>query len=488
MTYRDPVAEVFRLPELVSLIVQHRLEPYVPGRREQYWPLACVARSWLDPVTSIAWRRMALHKLFAATIEPGRRQYYADRVRHLRIIYLESMNEQLSTLSFRKLESVDIYERSDDNVLPSADVWVHSLLGPSLRSLALWSEEMVPKDLPVSLRNLCPDLETLHISLRENDPSSVLMLAEIVEALQRLRKLKLKSKLHHSTSISTERMLCSLSALSHLELLEFEGMIPDLTQVSSQFPQLTSLRGEATHPTLLRIGLLMPSLVNLDLELPPRYVAEPPTLVIAPLGSLIKLESLTLRVQGDAPLESKDLQTLAKFCNLSRLYIGAGRRKVPAPDFTDETLCSILKCLPLLESLELRLRHPSGGQALSTLVKHCRNLRVIYIPGHYDLALFLSLPQQPAFPDLGTLCVASLFFGHVRPNFLVSRTEFRMIHEVLAQHAPKLSYINFADPWWDIGKRLNAALGKGWDAPCACGEPGQVHKQIDHIDEFEDSG
>jgi hypothetical protein len=357
--------------------------------------------------------------------------------------------------------------------LPFAEVWLHSLLGPSLRSLVLCSEEMVPKDLSISLANLCPGLETLRINLRENDPSSVLMLAEIVEALQRLRELKLDSQLHPSTSISTERMLCSLSALSDLELLEFRGTIPDLTQISSQFPELRSLRGEATHPTLLRIGLVMPLLVHLDLELPPRHVAEPPTLVIAPLCSLIKLESLTLGVQGDAPLESKDLETLAKFCNLSCLYIGANRRKVPAPDFTDETLCSILLCLPSMVSLELRLRHPSGGQALLTLVKHCRNLRSIFIPGHYDLAPFLSLLQQPAFPDLGTLCVASLFFRHARSSYLISRTEFRMILEVLAQHAPKLSYTSFADPCWKIGRRLNAALRRGWDAPCACGEPGE---------------
>lgn len=202
MTYRDPVAEVFRLPELVSLIVQHRLEPYIPGRREQYWPLACVARSWLDPVVSIVWRRMDLHKLFPATIKAGRRQYYADQVRHLRIIYFESMNEQLSTLSFRNLESVMICgpdHAADLEVLPSTELWVHSLLGPSLRSLVLYPEEMVPEDLSISFANLSPGLETLKIRLRENNPSSVLMLAKIVEALPRLRNLKLLSRLHHST-------------------------------------------------------------------------------------------------------------------------------------------------------------------------------------------------------------------------------------------------------------------------------------------------
>ncbi|CZT20856.1 uncharacterized protein RCC_06716 [Ramularia collo-cygni] len=439
---------------------------------------------------AIAWRRRDLHALFAAKIEPGRRQYYADKIRHLRIIYLESMDERLQTLSFRKLESVRIGVPSDEEALPSTEAWVHSLLGPSLRSLVLRSEEMIPPDLPVSLANLCPGLETLRINLREDDPSSVLMLVEIVEALPRLRELKVESRLHPPTSTSTERKLCSPLALSHLESLEFGGIIPDLAPTSSQFPRLRLLHGEATLPTLLRIGMVMPQLAHLDLLLPPRYVTEPPTLVIAPLRSLVNLESLTLRVQGDAPLESKDLEALGRFRNLSRLEIGAkggGKRRVAAPDFTDETLCRILLCLPRLEYLELRLRHPSGGQALLTLVKHCPKLRVVVMPGHYDLALFFSLPQQPAVPDLVTLCVASLFFGHARPGYLISRTEFRMIHEVLAQHAPKLSYTSFVDPWWEIGKRLNATLRKGWDALCGCGELGEGHKQIDHICEPEDS-
>lgn len=284
-------------------------------------------------------------------------------------------------------------------------------------------------------------------------------------------------------------MLCSLSALSHLESLEFEGTIPDLTQLSSQFPQLRLLHGQATHPTLLRIGLLMPLLVHLDLELPPRSVAEPPTLVIDPLRSLIKLESVTLRVQGDAPLESKDLETLAKFRNLRRLYIGNPslyQNKVSAPDFTDKTLCSILQCLPLLESLELRLRHPSesGGQALLTLAKHCPNLRMVYIPGHYDLAPFLSSTQLPAYPDLGTLCIASLFFRHPPPNRqFIPRTEFRMMFDVLAQHFPKLSHIRFDDRHWHIGIRLNSVLGKSSDAQCGCDQygAGEEHKHIDHM-------
>ena len=58
---------------------------------------------------------------------------------------------------------------------------------------------------------------------------------------------------------------------------------------------------------------------------------------------------------------------------------------------------------------------------------------------------------------------------------------------MLAQHAPKLSYIDFADPCWELGKRLNAAVGKGWDAPCGCGQPPEEHKQIDHIEELEES-
>lgn len=482
MTYRDPVAEVFRLPELVSLIVQHCLEPYTPGERKQYWHLACVSQRWRDPVMSIAWRLTDLHKLFAARIEPDWRQYYANQVRHLRIIYPENMNEQLSTLSFRNLESVIICERPDGAVLAPAELWIHTLLGPSLRSLVLLSEVLASQDLSHAFAERCPGLTTLRIKLRENDPGSVSILTGIVNALPRLYKLKLDSRLDASTSASANRLLGALSSLSHLELLEFEGIIPDLREISTPFPQLRSLRGEVTLPSLLRVGLVMPLLVHLAVDLPPRNVTDLPKFVIAPLSSLTKLESLTLRVQGDAPLQGKDLEALANFSNLSRLYIGdAVRRKALAPDFTDEMLCGILRSLPLLVSVELRIRHPSGGQALLTAMKHCPNLRALYIPGHYDLLPFASLPQQPAFPELGTLCVASLFFRHARPNYQISRAEFKSIHEVLAQHAPKLSYMDFADPCWKDGKLLSATLRRGWDASCACGEPVEEHRQVDHI-------
>ena len=214
----------------------------------------------------------------------------------------------------------------------------------------------------------------------------------------------------------------------------------------------------------------MPQLVHLDLELPSRYVAEPPTMVIAPLGSLVNLEGLTLRLQGDAPLERTDLETLAKFRNLTRLYIGNHafyRDKVPAPSLTDETLCSIFQYLPSIESLEMRLQHPcdpSGGQALLTLAKHCRKLRMIYIPGHYDLATLLTLPQQATFADLVAIYTASLFFKHARPDRQISHTEFKMIFDLLAQHCPKLNHIRFHEPHRHIGVHLNAALGRGSDA------------------------
>lgn len=462
-------------------------------------PSVLVNRLWADEGTCVLWGNYP-HIPALASMEPERRQYYANKIRKIFIISPPTEStislEYLTDLKWPLLRSLEMevdFARHGDQI--------RSMLHSKLERLEIAGyisegQEYFKQFLLPTIFGLCENLKSICFGPGEVDVPEDLLHSSFLQVYLELTPSLTNIEIKSSRFIEKGPLFCYFGQRPGLEGLEMDlepgvDLVPTIQ--SATVPLFQNLKRlalmsypEVAHTLIKHLG----TVDHLQLDI--CRISEQPVCdtdislintILTHLSHCPRLRHLRLGFAGlaeDCPSEANRLTlsgasliSLASSCpKLTHLNIFSQPSAIDASSISSKDFDSFCAKLPDLEYLSLKLHPPTASAlsatALKSLSTHCSSLSILRLKVVFDLSI-LPIPTT-AKPNVLFPCLEEL--GFARPD-VGADFEDTVVHAwgaVLETQFPRLEVLEAWSDWTGEGNEslsyvepLENSLGSVWE-------------------------